>query len=80
MLDNLVDNYEFATPKKVDRCATCHVGINRVGFEPDLWPVEILDTPGGPGKTAKFERGLYLFTRRVVDTWVPRVGAGGCRD
>ena len=75
VLDNLVDNYEFSRPKKVDRCATCHVGANRVGFETDLWPVEVLDLPPGAERVEKFERGLYLFVRRIVESWVPRVGA-----
>ena len=26
VLDDLVDNYEFSMPKKVDRCGTCHIG------------------------------------------------------
>ena len=27
VLDSISDNYEFATPKKVDRCATCPFGV-----------------------------------------------------
>ncbi len=63
VLDNLVDNYEFSTPKKVDRCATCHVLSTDVGYDAVRWPVEAIDT-----KDAKaFEEGVYRFVYAVFD-------------
>jgi cytochrome c2 len=76
VLDNLVDNYEFATPKKVDRCGTCHIGATRVGFEPEKWPLEVLDeaTPG-PERVRRFEEGVYRFVQSLVDSIWPKVPA-----
>lgn len=74
VLDNLVDNYEFSTPKKVDRCGTCHIGAMRVGFEPEKWPVEILaDGVPGPERVRKFERGVYLFVTSLLESVWPKV-------
>jgi mono/diheme cytochrome c family protein/predicted nucleic acid-binding Zn-ribbon protein len=33
VLDNLQDDYHFAKVQKVDRCMTCHLGIDQKGFE-----------------------------------------------
>src|SRR3989338_1772476 len=33
VLDDLVDDYHFAKVQKVDRCVTCHLGIDQKGFE-----------------------------------------------
>ncbi len=33
VLDNLQDDYHFAKVQKVDRCTTCHQGIDQKGFE-----------------------------------------------
>jgi predicted nucleic acid-binding Zn-ribbon protein len=33
VLDNLQDDYHFAKVQKVDRCTTCHLGIDQKGFE-----------------------------------------------
>ncbi len=33
VLDNLYDDYHFAKAQKVDRCTTCHLGIDQKGFE-----------------------------------------------
>jgi len=38
VLDNIGDNYEFAMPKRVDRCGTCHVNAFRVGFSEQKFP------------------------------------------
>jgi len=40
VLKDLVDNYEFSTPKKVDRCATCHILSTELGYDAERWPVE----------------------------------------
>lgn len=32
-LENLYDDYHFAKTQKVDRCVTCHMGIDQKGFE-----------------------------------------------
>lgn len=74
VLDNIVDNYEFATPKKVDRCATCHVGMTRPGFEPEKWPVEVLDAET-PDREARFEEGVYRFVYSILDGVAPKVPA-----
>jgi len=74
VLDNIVDNYEFATPKKVDRCGTCHIGIARTGFEPEKWPLEILDLPAGdPEKVEKFEQAVYRFVFGLLEAIWPKV-------
>lgn len=33
VLDDLFDDYHFAKTQKVDRCMTCHLGIDQKGFE-----------------------------------------------
>jgi len=33
VLDDLYDDYHFAKTQKVDRCITCHLGIDQKGFE-----------------------------------------------
>lgn len=33
VLENLYDDYHFAKAQKVDRCMTCHLGIDQKGFE-----------------------------------------------
>ncbi len=33
VLDSLQDDYHFAKVQKVDRCTTCHLGIDQKGFE-----------------------------------------------
>lgn len=33
VVDDLYDNYNFATVKKVDRCITCHTFIDKPGYE-----------------------------------------------
>ncbi|MCG3176018.1 MAG: hypothetical protein MOGMAGMI_00956 [Candidatus Omnitrophica bacterium] len=33
VLENLHDDYHFAKAQKVDRCTTCHMGIDQKGFE-----------------------------------------------
>lgn len=33
VLENLQDDYHFAKVQKVDRCTTCHLGIDQKGFE-----------------------------------------------
>ncbi len=33
VLDNLYDDYHFAKTQKVDRCTTCHLGIDQKGYE-----------------------------------------------
>ncbi len=33
VLENLQDDYHFARVQKVDRCTTCHLGIDQKGFE-----------------------------------------------
>lgn len=76
VLDNLVDNYEFSTPKKVDRCGTCHVGSARVGFEPEKWPVEILAMePGDPEKVRRFEEAVYRFVFSLLESVWAKVPA-----
>ncbi|MHC4575936.1 MAG: c-type cytochrome [Planctomycetota bacterium] len=68
VLDDLVDNYEFATPKKVDRCGTCHLGAMRVGFEQAKWPVE-----GFRGNAAAFEGAVYRFVYDLLDSVTPKL-------
>jgi len=68
VLDDLVDNYEFATPKKVDRCGTCHVGSFRVGFSAEKYPIE---DPRGQ----TFEEGLYRFVYGVLESVWDKVPA-----
>jgi len=80
VLDNLVDNYEFSMPKKVDRCGTCHVGAMRQGFSRELWPVEILEKGYEPDienpltdKDRRFEQAAYNFVYALVDSVTPKV-------
>ncbi|NJN14321.1 MAG: helix-turn-helix transcriptional regulator, partial [Planctomycetes bacterium] len=74
VLENLVDNYEFATPKKVDRCGTCHIGVNRLGFEMEKWPKEILSLEAGdPAKVERFEQAVYSFVYSLIDSVHPTV-------
>ncbi len=74
VLENLVDNYEFATPRRVDRCGTCHIGINRLGFEDEKWPVEILSADAGdPDKVQRFEEAVYRFVYGLIDSVHPPV-------
>lgn len=68
VLDNLVDNYEFSTPKKVDRCATCHVLANEVGYDKLRWPIESIGETKDP---ASFEQGVYRFVYGVLDSVDP---------
>jgi len=72
VLDQLVDNYEFSTPKKVDRCGTCHIGSMRLGSESRRLPVEILDKGykgSYPGERAdRFEEAIYLFVYGILDS------------
>ncbi|MEM8885131.1 MAG: hypothetical protein AAGD14_13765 [Planctomycetota bacterium] len=75
VLENLVDNYEFATPSKVDRCGTCHIGIMRLGFEQTKWPVEALSMDPGPEKADKLERGVYEFVYSLLDSVWEKVPA-----
>ncbi len=63
VLDNLVDNYEFSTPKKVDRCATCHILSSEVGYDAARWPVEAIDARDPKA----FEEGVYRFVYAVFD-------------
>jgi len=67
VLKNLVDNYEFSTPRKVDRCTTCHILTTEVGYSAERWPIEAIDT-----KDAKrFEEGVYRFAYAVLDSVDP---------
>jgi cytochrome c2 len=63
VLDQLVDNYEFSLPKKVDRCATCHILSTEVGYDAERWPV----VPGGPPSADDFEEGVYRFAFAVLE-------------
>ncbi|MHC4820058.1 MAG: hypothetical protein ACYTF8_18640, partial [Planctomycetota bacterium] len=69
VLDDLVDNYEFASPKKVDRCGTCHIGSMRVGFEATTWPDGWRDRP------SVFEPAVYRFVFDLLDSVTPKVEA-----
>ena len=40
VLQQVTDDYEFAAPKKVDRCATCHISSIRLGLDAALFPVD----------------------------------------
>lgn len=73
VLENLVDNYEFSTPKKVDRCGTCHVGVMRIGFEPQKWPLEALSMDAGSQKADLLEKGVYRFVFSLIDSVTPKV-------
>jgi len=68
VLENIVDNYEFSTPKKVDRCATCHIGVARLGFEAVKWPTEALTMEAGAAKAELIERGVYDFVFTLLDS------------
>jgi len=63
VLDNLVDNYEFSTPKKVDRCGTCHMLAMKTGFDDRMWPVG--------GDLSAWEQGAYRFVYSVLDQLIP---------
>ncbi len=67
VLDNLVDNYEFSMPKKVDRCATCHILSTEVGYDAARWPVEAIDKKD----PRAFEEGVYRFVYAVFDSVDP---------
>ena len=75
VLENLVDNYEFSLPKKVDRCGTCHVGIMRLGFESQKWPLEALEMEAGTKKAEMLEEGVYSFVFTLLDSVWPKVPA-----
>jgi cytochrome c2 len=68
VLDNLVDNYEFSMPKKVDRCATCHILSTEVGYDAARWPVEAVDETKDP---KAFEEGVYRFVYAILDSVDP---------
>jgi len=68
VLENIVDNYEFATPAKVDRCATCHIGVARLGFEAVKWPTEALTMDAGPDKAELIENGVYEFVFTLLNS------------
>lgn len=67
VLDNLVDNYEFSMPKKVDRCATCHILSTEVGYDAARWPVEAIDAKD----PKSFEEGVYRFVYAILDSVDP---------
>ncbi|MHC4953352.1 MAG: c-type cytochrome [Planctomycetota bacterium] len=75
VLENIVDNYEFATPAKVDRCGTCHIGVMRLGFEATKWPVEALDMEPGAEKSELIEQGVYEFIFTLLDSVWKKVDA-----
>ncbi|HEX5137297.1 MAG TPA: c-type cytochrome [Planctomycetota bacterium] len=68
VLKNLVDNYEFSTPQKVDRCATCHILSTELGYDKARWPVEAVDETKDP---AAFEEGVYRFVYSILDSIDP---------
>jgi cytochrome c2 len=72
VLENLVDNYEFALPKKVDRCGTCHVGVMRLGFEATKWPLEALEMEAGQQKSDLLEQGVYEFVFTLLESVWPK--------
>jgi cytochrome c2 len=72
VLENLVDNYEFSLPKKVDRCGTCHVGVMRLGFEATKWPLEALDMEAGAAKSEMLEQGVYEFVFTLLESVWPK--------
>jgi len=77
VLQQVTDDYEFAAPKKVDRCATCHIGSIRLGLDAALFPVEILEMDdGSPEKVAKFEEAVYRFVSGIVAGVWPKAGKG----
>jgi len=76
VLENIVDDYEFAQPSKVDRCGTCHQGSFRLGFEATRWPLEALSMDPGRRKSDMLERGVYEFVFAVIDSVTPKVPAG----
>jgi len=69
VLDDLVDNYEFASPKKVDRCGTCHIGSMRIGFEATTWP------DGWRNNPSVFEPAVYRFVFDLLESVTPKVEA-----
>jgi len=73
VLDALVDNYEFAMPKKVDRCGTCHVGAMRAGFDAARFPIESLPEKGGSERRSAIEQGLYRFVFGILDSVTPKI-------
>jgi len=56
MVSGLFQNINFTTVDRVDRCVTCHVASNRLGFEDDRWEApfrthprpELFVMPGSP--------------------------------
>ncbi|MHC4223601.1 MAG: c-type cytochrome [Planctomycetota bacterium] len=72
VLEHLVDNYEFSTPKKVDRCGTCHIGAMRLGFDPETWPVDSFPRKDKED-VARVEEGLYRFLFDLLDSVTPKV-------
>ncbi|MCK6458660.1 MAG: c-type cytochrome [Planctomycetes bacterium] len=68
VLHDLVDNYEFSTPKKVDRCATCHILSTEVGYDAKRWPIEAVDETKDP---KAFEEGVYRFVFAILDSIDP---------
>ncbi len=63
VLKNLVDNYEFSFPNKVDRCGTCHIGTMTVGYDHDRFPIESLQE----GNPVAFEEGVYRFVFGILE-------------
>jgi len=67
VLKNLVDNYEFSLPKKVDRCVTCHILSTETGYDAERWPVEAV----GAKNAKDFEEGVYRFAFAILDSVDP---------
>jgi cytochrome c2 len=68
VLPNLVDNYDLSTPRKVDRCVTCHVLATEVGYDAARWPVEAVGEKKNP---RAFEEGCYRFVYSILDSIDP---------
>ncbi len=60
VLEDLTDDYHFAKVQKVDRCTTCHLGIDQKGFEDAPQPfrthpkLELYLGSGSPHPVEKF--------------------------
>ncbi len=77
VLDNLVDDYEFATPNKVDRCGTCHISAMKTGFEREKWPIQILDKNFPQDEKPRvFEEAVYRFTFDLLSAVWSKVKPG----
>ncbi len=70
VLDNIVENYEFAFPKKVDRCGTCHVNAFRVGFDAEKFPRPLDDKKELDGN--QFELAVYRFVSDSIAAVTPK--------